>query len=684
MEFEERIAQMRDIIERADISLDSSKYEPLLKAASLTKDWNLLKTVEKILAQAKVDLDFSEQPKLKIPDRDDVSGDITIGTLDQDATVTVGLKLEDISRGVAIVGPTGSGKTTLIINLMRQLLDYRDSEHPDGIPFLTLDFKQDYRHIKDTRIRVIRWESLRLSLFRPPRGVNPKIFVGIVADIQNHVFGMLYASVNLFIQSLHTLFEKYGWKDYPTFDEVLNLVESMPVSASREAEYKAVIRNRLSALKMTLGPVIDCKKGISIEDDVLSYPTIIELDGCQRDSAHFLAAYLVAYIAAYRLYNNMRGSLESAIIFDEATRLYFDRSHGFVERELGASFLDTAPQYVRDCKIGMIFGLQEPSLASRSLWANSNTKIVSALSDGEDIEKVVEALYLTKDYEQEALSKIPRGVWLMKKPGSDAFLVKTEDYPLVKDVTTDELQERMKPILNKMIPNEEKKVSTEQKLREITVPELTQDAYDLLRDIARHPILGITGHAKSLKISIRRMERAKEQLLKRKLIEEKEVSFGISRPVKFLIPIDLGLQVLKDLGVNTRMLKHILTQGVSFEHVIYQVLISYAYRNLGYTTKIEHKVGNRRVDVWVEGKGETIAVEVEISTIGGISDKLDIISIADRLVLVFKDRKGLEESKKVIERRLGSEVGRIELRQVGQYLEELRGKKGSGRNGRNS
>jgi hypothetical protein len=91
-----------------------------------------------------------------------------------------------------------------------------------------------------------------------------------------------------------------------------------------------------------------------------------------------------------------------------------------------------------------------------------------------------------------------------------------------------------------------------------------------------HPFYGITRRIESLKLSGRRGELAKAELVGKNFVAEVEVQLGIHRPTKFLIPTENGLRMLEALREDIQLWRHI--GRVSFEHRLYQVLIGHALR----------------------------------------------------------------------------------------------------------
>jgi hypothetical protein len=95
-----------------------------------------------LLISRHVKTQIADQIILPPPPKDACQGDINIGTIEYMGKPKgeFGLKLKDLNRHTGIFGSTGSGKTTMAFNLIRQL-------HKKGIPFLIFDWEKSYRDL---------------------------------------------------------------------------------------------------------------------------------------------------------------------------------------------------------------------------------------------------------------------------------------------------------------------------------------------------------------------------------------------------------------------------------------------------------------------------------------------------------------------------------------------------------
>jgi hypothetical protein len=651
------------IAKQLSILFPRGTAEKVATAYLLTEEEGL----DELLRLSQVKVAMSKKPFISPPELEKPSNDIFLGNVlsGSQETCPFCLSLEDLNRHTAIFSSTGMGKTTLIINMLLQMLNHREP-----IPFLATDWKRDFRHlIPNHPILVLRWEWLKINFLQPPRGVDKKQWMMIIADIFAHVFGFFSASENYMMQFMNRLYKEH--EDYPTLGELYGAIESTDEKSRRYIEYQDVVKNRLASMLIVLKDVVDCRVGFPLEE-LLEHPLVIELDGLRRDEANFIVEYLLAYIFAYRMANGHRGTLRHVIVFDEATRVFYrKREWRETTIELGLPFIETVPQIIRDYAEGIIFALQEPSAASHSLLANTNVKIVGFLGEGGDIDSISESLDLDKA-ERSAIPRLERGEWLVKKAGMDPFLMKSPDYPLEKNITDEELKERMSPILSKLSETVVPALSQPQeKTIKPQLPILSEDAQKLLFNVNDHPFTGLSSRYRTLDFSGRRAEAAKDELVKKGLVQKVDVVLGRHRPSKFLVITELGLHYLRSSKKETELWDHI--GHVSFEHRLYQVLIAYHFRNSGHKAFIEKEIGEgRRLDLLVICDEKKIGLEVELGPNIDLKKILKSMKELDHLIILCKDQETLNKVRQTIERvAYPSLRERMELQVVNEYLANL-------------
>jgi hypothetical protein len=680
LEDQEWVETTRDLVARLNCYLNQKSMERLLSLYLLEEDpqqrQNIKSEIETILGNYAPYLFFSDKPMLPSPTLEECAGEITLGNVIQGEREIrpFSISLRDINKHIAIFASTGSGKTTLMINILRQLLDR-------SIPWLCFDFKQDLRHLtQNYPIKVLRWNWLRINPLKPPKGVDIQQWMMIIADIFAHIFGWFHASENYLLQYMNKLYEKKKGKGYPTFREVYELMDSTEEKSRRFSEYRDVCRNRLASMLIVLKDVIDCEYGFPVEE-LLNYPVVIELDGLRRDEANFLLEFFLVYIFTYRLANGHRGKIHHLICFDEATRIFFKkRQWKETTVELGQPFIEQVPQIIRDYSEGLIFAAQEPSIISHSVMANSNLKLVGFLGDGEDIETIERSLDLDEE-ERSAISKLEVGEWLVKKAGMKPFILKSSDFPLEKNVTDEELKQRMQPFLSRLqemskprtqVPVENAdQVEPEARKIRLKMPDLSKDAKALLTDVCEHPFRGLSTRYKLLNFSGRRAESAKTELIQKSLVKEVSIKFGSYRPVAYLVLTNLGLKFLKNAKKETTLWEHV--GRVGFEHRLYQVLITYAFRNAGHQAFIEKVVNGKRLDLLVLKENRKIGIELELDSNVELESMLKSLEEVDELIILCNNITNLKAIKEALRKSVvGDGLRKINFHLVNEYLSKLR------------
>jgi len=680
VEYAERTSR---ILQRANLQISENAVNGLLVDYLLESDPQARRaskeTLDDLIAMHADRILFSQKPALYVPELPGL-GEIRIGKVVQgDSAYNDFFISRDDLQHLGIFAATYSGKTTLIATILTQLMKL-----PNPIPWMAFDFKRDLRALsRDYDIRVLRWNWLKINPLQPPPGVELTQWMTFLADIMAHVFGWFHASENYLMQFMQQAY-KSKTAGYPTFRELHDLVALNEETGRRFSEYREVVINRLASMLIVLNDVIDTETGFPIER-MLEENVVIELDGLRRDEANFLVELMLAYIFSYRLANLQRGRISHLLVFDEASRFFFKgRQFRDTTTELGIPFIDTVPQIIRDYKEGLLCAAQEPSLITHSLMSNLRTKFVGYLSEGEDIEAICSSLNLDED-EKKELAKIgERGVWLVKKVGIRPFLVKSEDFPIAKDMPDEELQQRMKAFVEELdalrrqaVPVAEQRTVEQPR---VVTPQLSPDAWDLLVNVCGHPFLGIRSRCDKLRVSARRIEAAIEELVDRQLVAPLPIPLGRFRPVKFLVPTDQALGLLGNVGHDTSLWKKI--GHVGFEHSLYQVLIAYSLRKKGYEATIEKKLASgRRLDVYCSDGRKKTGIEIEITT-ANIPEKVEGIEELDGLIILVRDEKGLRDGLAFLNGHPA--INKVTVQRINEFLRENSTKNSRGTLGTNT
>ena len=655
----EYIEKARRLLTKTNLNVPIALTESLAVDALLSASRESVRDMGDLLAANASRILFSKKPSLYVPEISE--GEIRIGRLVQGDEVfgDFSISLDDLQHA-GIFAATSSGKTTLLVIILVQL----------PIPWTAYDRKRDLRGLcRKYNVKALRWEWLEINPLQPPPNVPPVQWMTFLADMMAHVFGWFHASENYLLQFMQRAYDAKP-DGYPTFRELHDMILTNEETGRRSSEYREVVLNRLASMLIVVGDVIDTETSFPIER-LLEENLVIELDGLRRDESNFLVELFLGYTFHYRLANGQRGKATHGQIFDEATLYFFEGTQYRETTEaLGRSWLETVPAIIRDYQEFLLCAAQEPSLISHSLMANLRTKFVGYLSEGEDIDAICTSLNLHDD-EREELSKLgQRGYWFVKKAGLEPFVIKTEDFPIEKDMTDEELRQKMNSFLTELQMLKKKTVVPQRKetseVPKVIAPQISPDAWNLLVNVCEHPFLGIKSRCSKLRISGRRIENAIEELASRQLITSHPIFLNHFRPVRFLILTNEALNLLANVGHDTSLWKRI--GNVGFEHLLYQVLIAASFRKKGHNATIEKKLASgRRLDVYChDGKTRT-GIEIELTT-ANYEEKTQGIEEIDELIIIVKDDQSLQEANQFLKTHPAANT--ISVKKITEFLRE--------------
>jgi hypothetical protein len=663
----EDVEETRRLLFKANLAIPESLIDALAVDSLLDGDSKSqsLKDLNELVAIHADQVLLSRKPTFYVPEIP--KGEIRVGKIVQGERVQgdFEISLEDLQHA-GIFAATYSGKTTLIATILTQL-----TKLPNPIPWMAFDFKRDLRGLsRNYDVKVLRYDWLKVNPLQPPPNVPLVQWMSFLSDIMAHVFGYFSASENLILEAMRRAYDAKP-NSYPTFKDLHDIILLNEETGSRRAEdYKTVALNRIGSMLIILGDVLNTEASFPVHE-LLNENVVIELDGLRRDEANFLVDYFLAYIFCYRLANLHRGTIAHLLVFDEVSRL-FPKGRQFSETTavLGIPFIDTVPQIIRDYKEGILCAGQDVSMISHSLMSNLRTRFAGYLAHADDIKACTDAFTLTED-ECEEFSKMgERGLWLAKKAGLKPFVVKTEDLPIPKDMTDEELQQRMRGFVEQLDKQrKEVVVAPRPKIVEppkVVPPQLSPDAWNVLVNVCEHPFMGIRSRTYRLKISGRRIETAVAELAKKQLVATLPISLGNFRPVKFIMLTNEALSLLRNVGHEASLWKKI--GNVGFEHSLYQVLIAYSFRKRGYEATIEKKLASgRRLDVYCNDGKVKAGIEIELTTTN-IEEKVEGIDELDSLVILVKDEESLRDG--VIFLKARPAMKKVRIQKISEFLRE--------------
>jgi GTPase SAR1 family protein len=660
-EFEkEWIEETRELAGKLAPYVNKDLIDRLLLVYTLENDEKekVKQEIDSIIDEFSNQVLLSKKPLLECPTREEAFGEIELGKVMQGDRLlwNFGLTREELNQHLLITGRSGCGKTTLIVQIIKELLS-------ENIPFLVFDYKMDYRSLVRIypQMLVLNWKDLKINPLEPPPDVSFQEWKQQFINIFGHVEGIWHGSTQYLLEAIDKAYAEN--KRIPTIEEVYQKIVETNETSRKMQEYASVVETRLYGLLSKLGLTINNKQTLVDIEKLLEMPVVLELHGLGRDESTLITLFFFYWIYAYRRAKGMRGKLLHVLIIDEAKRIFTatEQYSQTTAEYSGIPPADLVCDEIRDFGEGIIASDQEPTKLSNSLKANTYTKITGFLGNGKDINDIAEAMDLNEE-ERDAITKLERGEWLVKLAGryTKPFMIKTEDFPLKKDVSDEEIKQRMKPVLEKIRkrPEEVKAVSSERAF-------LSDDAYRLLLNVNEHPFNGIAARQKELGISATRLEKAKQELITKGFVQQLELALGGRRPTAFLVLTQEGISFLESRNIDTRLWAYI--GRVSFEHMLYQTLIRWYLQKLGYDAHLEVTLCNRRFDVLASNGKRKLAFEIELDASANVKQKLEGIEAIDRLYIVT--RKNLFYA---IKSKINPIPQKVRLYSIEVLLEKLR------------
>jgi len=270
------------------------------------------------------------------------------------------ISLDDLTKHAVVIGVTGSGKTTTVLNLL-------DHTVAVSTPFLVIEpVKTEYRALRaalgpttDVRIYTLGNETIAPFRFNPfefelddvPGNGSLLNHIDFLKAVFNAAF-ILYAPMPYILETaLYEVYQDKGWdlstgKNtrmpdadwrnrhlYPIFPTLTDLYNTVEVVTNRlkyfteiEQNVKAGLKARIGSLRLgAKGFMLDTPRGIALKD-LLSQPTVLELENIGNDDEKtFLMGLFLARLYEYRrlqaAQSRLPGGLQHLLVIEEAHRL---------------------------------------------------------------------------------------------------------------------------------------------------------------------------------------------------------------------------------------------------------------------------------------------------------------------------------------------------------------------------
>ena len=661
-EIKDKIEVLPDIDRKSIESLLVSMIHSSDKQNEITKNWisDLVET------QYTTHMLKSKNPILSYPDQETSKGDgFVIGQVTAGDIIQYPFELttENLRENVFITARAGHGKTTLIYYFVDSLIQNK-------INFIFPDWKNDYRNLASIYddILVIRWNDLKFNpLTNVPQGMDTKLWWRVVMDILSHSQGLLMATPNHIVEAITQL--NQDRKGNITFQSLQEFLKGQNDETRKEQEYSAIAENRIGALNQVLGSVLNVKHGFEIKD-LFNKKVVIEMQPLDFSIASFLIQTLIMHEFYRRLHNNIRLNKKSTLSDDYFTTnfcmLIMDEAHltqgssqedSLVSKEFTPPPLTTFFSQSRELLIGTLAATQFPHKVMGAFKDNAGTRIIGSITEGEHQIKMASSIGLDRD-DHKIFGKLQKGNWICNVAGrAKPFVLSTPEVSKGDMIAEEELLPRSGPILEHMLLRMQELESLqlieniETESKKLDVPELPMEAWLILDYVLEHPWKYQKLIADALNISGRKLDKAKKVLVSRGLVKIEKFAVKIHPRVHFVLT-SKALELLKRMGrSNQRIGFWKFLNGTSYEHRYWQNHVRSLHVIMGYDCKVEHKIDDRRLDVYAEKGRKKVAIEIECST-KDVENKIKILldGKVDSMFLLYTNETHLQFAISLLEK----------------------------------
>lgn len=407
------------------------------------------------------DVDFPPPAQASIP----------LGQIQQDGhpTQPYRIRLDDLTKHAAVVGVTGSGKTTTVLGLLHRATEA-------NVPFLVIEpAKTEYRVLADALSgRQVCIYTLGNETAAPFR-LNPFEFetadqlgaasvlshIDFLKAVFNAAFALYPPMPYVLEMALYQVYEHKGWDlatgrntrladwhdrhRYPIFPTLTDLyhaveqvMDGLGYTGELDRNVRAALKARIASLQLgSKGLMLDTARGVPLQQ-LLSRPTVVELEQIGNDDEKtFLLGLLLTRLYEYRrLEAEVQGparELRHLVVFEEAHRLLKDTTTT-VENETAnprAQAIETFTNMLAEIRgygQGILVAEQIPSKLAPDVLKSTNLKIVHRLVAQDDRQRVGETMNLSAA-QLTHLGTLEPGMAAVYAEGADhAYLVRLPDY----------------------------------------------------------------------------------------------------------------------------------------------------------------------------------------------------------------------------------------------------------------
>jgi energy-coupling factor transporter ATP-binding protein EcfA2 len=545
------------------------------------------------------------------------NGDFAIGDVSYPglAPYPFRLRRNELLRHVFILGPTGTGKSTLLLNLLVQVQEA-------GVPFMVFDFKRNYRTLlaapahDDLVVFTVGRATapLHLNALQPPDGVEFAEWAEALSDIISMCYLLMQGARNVLKEALLTAHRAHGAAATLAHAHVLLQAEldATKAGSRRYGWLESSTRSMEELSKGKFGRALNTT-GQTI-GDLLTRPVVFELQGFGDDQKRFFCLFFLQAILLLRKNaTSAREVLQHVLVFDEGHNV-------FPKERLGeVSVPARLAREVREYGEAIVAATQQADV-SESLIANSGFKFILRCDYPRDVTFASQLLQIKPEW----LPKLPLGTGIARLPVRfySPFLFTFGVQPIKNTTIPD-------AVVHEQWQHHFTSAPEPAAVSPVSVPERE---FALLQDVVDHPISKITARYERLGWNYKTGNAIKDAVIAKGLARFDAVSTSTGQ-VKILGLTDAARDLLERAGITITRLRH---GGAAHEY--WKFTIAEHLRAQGFTVTEEAPVGGgKTIDLLATREEHQLVIEVETGRSDIIANATKCAAVSCEVVFVFTD-----------------------------------------------
>jgi len=378
-------------------------------------------------------------PKYEDPDKIVTIGYYCQGLGNNSYLIAVGLSLEEFRKHVAIFGLSGSGKTTIILNILRQL-------RAKGIPFIVIETsKTEFRVIKtlwkhkDPQLRQLaedleiytpgdeRCSPLRFNPLEIPPGIDRDVHIERLKETFSAFMPTFAALPSILGEALELCYERHPDPDSPPvvadlYAASLEVLSGRNYGGEVNANLAGALKTRLGDLtRLVAGKLFKCRQCVPGIEHLMRSFSVIELDRLSQDAKCLNVLCLLGAILEHVQGWPPAKGLRLVLMIEESHNVFGPSGEARPSEEnpdpgaYVAALLSRLLVELRARGVGVILSDQSPSSLHPGALKGTGTKIAGAEVYGADREALAASMLLP-GYQAEDLARLrPGEVYFFKE-----------------------------------------------------------------------------------------------------------------------------------------------------------------------------------------------------------------------------------------------------------------------------